>query len=164
MYWGISWNCSVFKPGEGYLLFRQDVGRPTPKPPPQKPRVLHRIPFERYAWHSRVPVRVGAMVLTGAARSVPGEESAENAPEKRLFVAGQPDEIDPEDPLAAFEGRKGGVLLALCAETGEVQSEQRLEAPPVWDGMIAYRSRLIVALQSGDLVCLGSRGAKEVVR
>ena len=157
MYWGISWNCPVFKPGEGYLLFRQDVGKPVPQPPREGPKLLNRIPFERYTWHSRVPVRVGAMVLTGSDSGNANEGPAEENTEKRLFVAGQPDEVNPEDPLGAFEGRKGGILLALSGGTGEVQREHRLDAPPVWDGLIAYRNRLIVALQSGNLVCLGAR-------
>ncbi len=156
MYWGVSWNCPVFKPGEGYLVFRQNVAKPVPKPPPQKRKVLIRIPFERYSWHSRVPVRVGAMVLTGAGDGGARGAAGERAGAKRLFVAGQPDEIDPDDPFATFEGRKGGMLLAMSAETGEVQHEHRLDAPPVWDGMMAYRNRLVMALQSGHLVCLGA--------
>ena len=151
VYSGISWNCPVHKSGSGYLLFRQGVGKPVPRPP-QKPRQLNRIPYERYTWHVRVPVRVCAMVLTGAS----GGTSAES--QKRLFVAGQPDEIDPDDPLAAFEGRKGGRLLVLSGANGETLAEQVLKAPPVWDGMIAYRSRLYVALRSGAVLCLGKGG------
>ena len=147
VYSGISWNCSVSHAGEGHLLFRQDVSKPVPKPPQEKAKMLNRIPYERYAWHTRVPARVSAMVLAGVRRA--------DAAEKYLFAAGHPDEIDPDDPMAAFKGRKGAWLFALAGETGEVVAKQPLAAPPVWDGMIACRRRLYVSLQNGTLLCLG---------
>ena len=157
VYEGISWNCSVFNPGDGYLLFRQNVGKPVPKPPPQKRKQFNRIPYERYDWHTRVPARVCAMVLTGSADGSPAPGGAAGpAAARRLFVAGPPDQIDPDDPLGAFEGRKGARLFALSAEKGERLAKHELEAPPVWDGMIAYRSRLCLALRNGKVLCLGA--------
>jgi hypothetical protein len=147
VYSGISWNCPVSHVGEGHLLFRQDVGRPVPKPPKEEKGMLNRIPYERYTWHARVPARISGMVLAGVRRA--------DAAEKCLFVAGYPDEIDPDDPLAAFEGRKGAWLFALSGDTGTVLARQSLAAPPVWDGMIACRRRLYVSLQNGTLLCLG---------
>ena len=148
VYSGISWNCPLYKVGEGYLLFRQNVGKPVPKPSAREARILGRIPYERYTWHTRVPARVSAMVLAGARRA--------DAAEKCLFAAGAPDEIDPDDPLGTFEARKGARLFALAGETGEILDEQLLESPPVWDGMIVCRRRLYVALQNGTLMCLGA--------
>ena len=94
-----------------------------------------------------VLARNSAMVLAGARRA--------DVEEKCLFVAGHPDEIDPDDPLAAIEGRKGARLFALSGETGKILAERPLEAPPVWDGMIACRRRLYLGLQNGVLLCLG---------
>jgi outer membrane protein assembly factor BamB len=148
VYSGISWNCPVYHVGEGHLLFRQNVSKPAPKAPPAPSPLLNRIPYERYRWHTRVPALISAMVLAGARRA--------DAAEKCLFVAGQPDDIDPEDPLAAFEGRKGGWLFALSGETGEVLNKRPLPSPPVWDGMIACRRRLYVSLKNGTLLCLGA--------
>ena len=157
VYEGISWNCSVFNPGDGYLLFRQDVGKPAPKPPPKERKRLNRIPYERYDWHTRVPARVCAMVLTGAAGGQQNTDAdAVKAAERRLFVAGVPDQIDPDDPLAAFEGRSGARLLALSASDGKRLAEHELEVPPVWDGMIAYRNRLYLAMRNGKVLCLDS--------
>ena len=158
VYSGISWNCSVHNVGDGYLLFRQDVSKPVPQPPPEKRKLLNRIPYERYRWHTRVPARVGAMVLTGTARQAnasPADKA--RAQSKRLFVAGQPDEIDPDDPHSTFEGRRGARLLALSGESGEVVAEHKLDAVPVWDGMIAYRGRLYLTLRHGGVLCLGAR-------
>ena len=67
---------------------------------------MNRIPTERYAWHTRVPLRVCAMLLAGS-------------PARRLFVAGVPDEVAPDDPLAFIEGRRGAKLLVLDADSGE---------------------------------------------
>ena len=69
-------------------------------------------------WSYRVPVRIRAMLLAG----------------DRLLTAGPPDVVDPQDPLGAFEGRKGGVLHVVNAATGERLAEQRLPSPPVFNG------------------------------
>jgi len=96
------------------------------------------------AWHRWVPLRVRAMVLAGS----------------QLFVAGPPDVVDPADPMAAFEGRKGGLLWAISPADGTKRSTCALEAPPVFDGIIAARDRLFASLQGGKLLCLGGRAAR----
>lgn len=53
-----------------------------------------------------------------------------------LFVAGQPDVLDPQDPYAGFEGRKGALLAAVSAQQGKKLLEKKLAAPPVFDGMM----------------------------
>jgi hypothetical protein len=92
-------------------------------------------------WHDWVPVRIRAMVLAG----------------KRLFVAGPPDVVDPDDPMAAFEGRKGAVLHARSAADGKVLAERKLDAPPVFDGLIAAAGRLFMCTTNGRVVCLGEK-------
>ncbi len=47
-----------------------------------------------------------------------------------LFVCGEPDLRDPRDPLAAFEGRTGAVLLAMSSENGERLAQYTLDCPP----------------------------------
>jgi outer membrane protein assembly factor BamB len=89
-------------------------------------------------WAQWLPVRVQAMVKAG----------------DLLFVAGPPDEFDPEDPYAPFEGQKGARLVALSAKDGARLAESELDALPVFDGLIATEGRLLVALQDGSLVCL----------
>ena len=91
-------------------------------------------------WSVWVPVRVRAMVLAG----------------KTLFIAGPPDVLDPRDPLAAFQGRKGGLLWAVSPADGKKLAEYRLESPPVFDGMIAANERLYVATRAGEVLCFGA--------
>ncbi len=89
-------------------------------------------------WMQWLPVRIRAMVKAG----------------DTLFVAGAPDVLDPQDPYAAFEARKGGRLVAVAAKDGEKLSETSLDCPPVFDGMIATGGRLFASLEDGTLLCL----------
>jgi hypothetical protein len=77
---------------------------------------------------------------------------------QRLFVAGPPDVIDPADPMAAFEGRKGALLRVYAARDGKSLFEQPLEAPPVFDGLIAAGGCLLMSTTDGQVLCLGKSG------
>jgi outer membrane protein assembly factor BamB len=92
-------------------------------------------------WSLRVPVRVRAMAQT----------------RDRLFVAGPPDVVDAKDPLGAFENRLGGVLYAVDSATGKKLGEQKLDAPPVLNGIAAANGRLFLATTDGKLICVGRR-------
>ncbi len=91
-------------------------------------------------WTTWLPVRIRAMVK---AREV-------------LFVAGTPDELDPKDPYAAIEGRRGARLVTVSANKGEKLAEQSIEAAPVFDGLIAAAGRLYLAGEDGSLSCFHS--------
>lgn len=93
-------------------------------------------------WSIRIPVRVRAMTLAA----------------EKLLVAGPPDVVPKEDPLAAFEGRLGAKLWTFSAETGEKRAEvAELESPPVYDGLIAAQGRVFVSLEDGRVLCFGER-------
>jgi outer membrane protein assembly factor BamB len=93
----------------------------------------------KQTWAQRVRTRINAMVIT----------------ENLLFVAGPPDVVDPEDPLGAFEGRKGGMLAAISRSDGKTVWEYTLDTPPVFDGMAAASGRLYMALRDGRIACFG---------
>jgi outer membrane protein assembly factor BamB len=90
-------------------------------------------------WQRRIPVRVNAMVATA----------------DRLFVAGSPDVVDPNDPLGAFEGRKGGVIYTCSKGGGEILWRRVLSAPPVFNGLAAANNCLYLAMQDGSVACFG---------
>ena len=92
-------------------------------------------------WHRWVPIRMRSMVLAG----------------KHLFAAGPPDVVPEDDPYAALDGRKGGLLWTFSAEDGEKLAERELPAEPVFDGLIAAGGRLYASLKDGTMVCLGPR-------
>ena len=112
----------------------------------------------KYHWiKADMPIQVRAMVL---AKDV-------------LFIAGPPDVIDevdlwhkPDDPelqrkkaeqTEAWRGRRGGSLWVVSTEDGNCISHIDLEAPPVFDGMIATDNKLFLSLMNGKIVCCGSR-------
>ncbi|MBL7041429.1 MAG: PQQ-binding-like beta-propeller repeat protein [Pirellulaceae bacterium] len=96
---------------------------------------------KRSAWTERIPVRIRAMVLAGG----------------RLFVAGPPDVVDPQDPLGAFEGRKGGLLCVVDSASGERLAEHELPSPPVFNGAAAADGRLYIVDEAGSITCFGEQ-------
>jgi outer membrane protein assembly factor BamB len=135
----------LFTPGKkGYLLLA-DANDNEPVLAGYTRGVPKGIGFTRQkppAWFKWVPVRIRGMVLAG----------------RRLFVAGPPDVVDPLDPMAAFEGHKGACLRAYSTADGSMLAEQKLESPPVFDGLIAANERLYLSLENGVLLCMGPGG------
>ena len=76
---------------------------------------------------------------------------------KLLYIAGPPDIVDKDDPMAAFEGRLGGRLWVVSTSDGERLAEYELDSPPVLDGMIAAQDRLYNAARDGRLTCMGKK-------
>jgi len=74
----------------------------------------------------------------------------------QLCVAGPPDVVDPDDPLGAFEGRKGGVLRIVDKTDGQTVAEHTLPMPPVFNGAAAANGRLLLALEDGSVGCFGA--------
>jgi outer membrane protein assembly factor BamB len=92
-------------------------------------------------WSIRVPVRIRAMVLAN----------------ERLYIAGPPDVVPKEDPMASFEGRLGGRLWVVSASNGGKLAEYGLDQPPVLDGLIAAEGCLYIAAKDGRLICMGKK-------
>ncbi|MFH1923972.1 MAG: PQQ-binding-like beta-propeller repeat protein, partial [Planctomycetota bacterium] len=108
-----------------------------------------------YQWSEAVPLLVRAMVAT----------------DQTLFLAGPPEMADEfevygsyGDPkvqaraaehVAAFEGKKGAVLMAVSKADGAKQAAYRLPSAPVFDGMAAAAGRLFLSTSDGAVLCLG---------
>ncbi len=92
-------------------------------------------------WSLPLPIRVTAMAVGGPT----------------LLCAGTPDMLDPEEPWAAYEGKRGGVLFALSTDDGVKKAELKLDAAPVYDGMAIAGGRLYLSTVSGTLVSIGER-------
>lgn len=161
----IEWS-PLFIPGDhGYLLFADDVdNEPILQDKKQMPKAIDWLPEEAYSdkhrrgghdvekgtgyvrqyparWQKMIPLRIRAMVLAG----------------DYLFAAGLPDVIDPEDPTAAFEGRKGALLQVFSTKDGSLVKSQSLRSPPAFDGLSAAHGRLYLATLDGKVICFGKR-------
>lgn len=90
-------------------------------------------------WSERIPIRVRTMV----------------AADKLLFIAGPPDVVDPKDPLGSFEGRKGGLLWIISAESGKKLGEHNLDSPPVFNGAAAANGQLFISTEDWKIICFG---------
>jgi outer membrane protein assembly factor BamB len=95
----------------------------------------------RQTWTQRIPVRVRTMVST----------------DQYLFTAGPPDVVDPNDPLGAFEGRKGGVLNIFDKLNGRKLAEYKLDSPPVFNGAAVANGKLYISSEDGTLSSFGSK-------
>ena len=147
-----------FPATDGYFLVADsNAARPVVVNPRQQPDWLRWLPQEGELqkcwnldvgfaraeppqWMTNTPVRIRALVRTADA----------------LFAAGPPDVCDPADPLAGLEGRRGAVLLAFDPNDGKKTLEIRLEAPPVFDGLMAARGRLYLSTVDGQVSCLAA--------
>jgi hypothetical protein len=76
---------------------------------------------------------------------------------QRLYLAGPPDIVPEEDPMAAFEGRLAGRLWVVSAADGKGLAEYKLDHMPVFDGLIAAQGRLYISSGAGHLVCMGDK-------
>ena len=74
---------------------------------------------------------------------------------EHLFLAAMPTAGTADNPHAAYEGRKGGMIYVASAKDGAKVSELKLEAPPVWDGMAAANGKLFVSTADGSIRCFG---------
>ena len=132
-------NGGFFTPAAGgYELFCTDRlpaavgdGRAEKKPTDNKKA------SSRKRWSLKVPVRVTSLVLAGGT----------------LLAAGTPDAIEPADTWAAYEGKRGGQLLALSAVDGKVTAKYALESPPILDGLAVSRGRLLISTIDGKVLC-----------
>lgn len=102
----------------------------------------NRRPDHETLWSSKVAVRVSAMAL------------AENG----VFAAGAPDVLDEQDPYAAMEGRRGGVLEMRSTDRGALLNKWKLPGVPVFDGMAIANGSLYLSLQSGQVCCMRPPG------
>jgi outer membrane protein assembly factor BamB len=92
------------------------------------------------AWSRQIPVRANAMAVTT----------------DRILVAGAPDVVDPDDPLGAFEDRKGGVLYVCDKDSGQTVREYQLDSTPVFNGLAVASQCVFVSMQNGTLTCFGN--------
>ena len=88
-------------------------------------------------WRTDLPVRTQGMLKSG----------------DHLFLGVVPVEIPPDEPQAAYEGRRGGKIWVAGAKDGSQVAEYDLTSPVVWDGMAAAHGRLYFSASDGCVSC-----------
>ncbi|MHC4402602.1 MAG: outer membrane protein assembly factor BamB family protein [Planctomycetota bacterium] len=119
------------------------------------------IPFTRFVsdWSDDVSVQINSMVLADGALFAAGPPDVEDEEQSVKSL------LDPEtqeklaEQSAAFEGRRGAVLVAVSGDDGAKLAAYRLDFVPRFDGLIAANGRLYVSTLGGEVLCLsGERG------
>jgi hypothetical protein len=108
-----------------------------------------------YRWSHAVPLLVRAMVAAGRTLFAAGPPAL--ADEGEVYALYGSDEVQAKmvEHTAAFEGRKGAILMAVSKTDGSRLAGYRLAAAPVFDGMIAANGRLFLSNMDGQVLCLG---------
>ena len=116
---------------------------------------LARNPKIRLHFLAADPILVKSMVVT----------------DQMMFVAGPPDLVkaksgfgndalklsNSEEVLDAWNGKKGGRLMAVSSADGSKLGEIEIDSPPIFDGMAAAAGRLYMATADGKVICYADR-------
>jgi outer membrane protein assembly factor BamB len=98
-----------------------------------------------YHWSREVPLVVRGMCLAGDVLLAAG-------PPMRAEAAGV------DEPT--FDAEGPGVLMTFDAEDGADRSRLKLDAPSVFDGLIAAGGKVYLALTNGTVLCMGESSGK----
>jgi len=145
-----------------YRLFAESKTPPKPvaKPDTSKNKKQRkRVPSSKkpVVWETKAPILATGLVLAG----------------ETLFAGGAPDVFDettkgarneaPEifkvmkTQSSALKGKEGGMLLALSKKDGDIIESYKIDAPTVFDGLIAANGALYMSLKDGTVQCWKSK-------
>jgi outer membrane protein assembly factor BamB len=135
-------------------IVREPIGPVIGKGEKQRRRMVQ---HPEYRWSRTIPMLVRAMVLA----------------DETLFIAGPPDVVDEEEAFrrvgdpemdkklatqdAAMLGAEGAMLWAVSAADGKKLAERKLDALPLFDGLIAAAGRLYMTTTDGRVLSLAGR-------
>jgi hypothetical protein len=106
------------------------------------------------SWSGETSVQVTAMVLAGEVLFVAGPPDVENEEESVKTLDDPVTQRQLAEQSAAFEGRRGALLMAVSPSDGQKLAAYRLDSMPRFDGLIAAAGRLYLATADGKVLCL----------
>jgi len=109
-----------------------------------------------YLWQTDVPMLVRAMVLAGNILFAAGPHQVVNEREAMTGWFTSPVRQKLAEQKELLAGSDGATLLVISAENGSIRARRLLDAPPLFDGMIAAEGRLLLATTDGKVVCFGA--------
>ncbi|UCE46771.1 MAG: PQQ-like beta-propeller repeat protein, partial [Phycisphaerales bacterium] len=138
-----------------YHLFccaKQPELEPSPKKNPRLPEWGQK--QIAYLWQREIGVLARAMFLAGDNLFVAGPPRVVNEREamSEWFTSPVLQKLTEQEQL--LTGSNGAILFVVSAEDGSIRARQPLDAPPVFDGMIASEGRLLMATVDGKVVSL----------
>ena len=113
-----------------------------PKPAEPKP--------PGYLWTQQYPILARAMCKAGDTIYVAGVRD--------VLEETKSDPAKAEEQVAHWNGKHGGIMLAVLALDGSQAASIELESPPVFDSLIAARGSLYFTTTDGKLVRLAPGG------
>jgi outer membrane protein assembly factor BamB len=118
------------------------------------------LPVTRFvpSWSNNTAVQVTAMVLTGNTLFAAGPPDVEDEEQAAAMISDAEVQRRLAEQSAAFEGRLGGLLVAVSPSDGQKLAAYRLDFAPRFDGLIAANGRLYCSTMDGKVVCLGHEG------
>jgi len=111
-----------------------------------------------YDWRSPTSLYPNAIVLAGDTIFLAGPPRFDEEKTGAFLETNKTDDYAPvpmlQKALDTFEGRRGAVLLAVNKTDGQKISEHKLDASPIFDGLIAAKGNLYMSTKSGTVVCM----------
>jgi hypothetical protein len=110
-------------------------------------------------WSDDISVQLNSMVLTDNAIFAAGPPDVQNEEESVKTLLEAETQKKLAEQSAAFEGKRGALLVAVSQDNGGKLAAYRLDFVPRFDGLIAADGRLYVSTLGGEVICLsGARG------
>lgn len=111
-----------------------------------------------YDWRSQTSLYPNAIVLAGDTIFVAGPPRFDEEKTRAFLETNRTDDHAPvpmlQEALDTFEGRRGAVLLAINKTDGQKIAEYKLDASPIFDGLIAANGNLYMSTKLGTVVCM----------
>jgi len=95
----------------------------------------------RYFWSREIPLVARAMVLT----------------KETLFTAGPLFDKEMLEPEPTFTAGEPSALIAVAADDGHTLAQYKLDAQPVFDGLIAVKNRIYLSTVAGTAECWSAK-------
>ncbi len=105
------------------------------------------------------PFHVNAMALAAKTLFVAGPPDLADETAMMGYLPGADDEANRQLKAQeeAWLGKRGGILWAVSADTGEKLAEYELDNIPVFDGMSLAEGKVFMSMLDGSVVCYGSK-------
>jgi hypothetical protein len=163
-------NTGQWRGGEKYQLFavnRNQSGALSKQPAqaqpaqdrrgqnPPKKKGKRKSPAKRKVpnlWETNIPLLATSLTATKNAVYTAGPPNMFEA--KAASGEGALKLTDSATALAAWQGKKGGILYGASISDGKKLVQMELPAPTVFDGMAAANESIFLALRNGEVVCL----------